>query len=116
MIKLLLYDFAREHFFANLDLNVRTQSSILCIDKGHTHTLIDGNAVVTCGYLTNRFLIHIQYSIAVAGDSSVKEFYTNEFLGWSFSLLLSECLLTDKLLLVEFDEHPQTSHNRRNIF
>ena len=48
-------------------------------------------------------------------DSLVEEFNTNEFLCWSLSLLLSKSLLTDKLSLIEFNEHTKASHNRSDV-
>ena len=47
----------------------------------------------------------------MTGDGLVVEFNAHEFLRGSFGLLLGECFLADKLLLIEFHEHAKSCHD-----
>ena len=51
----------------------------------------------------------------MTGDGFVEEFYTDQFLGWSFGLLSGQCFLTDEFCLVELHKHTQTSHDWRDF-
>ena len=70
--------------------------------------------IASC-HLTDRFACHIQHGVAMTGDSLIHQFDTHQFLSRTFGLLLGQCLLTNKLGLIQLDEHAQASHDRRDI-
>ena len=70
--------------------------------------------MITRGNGTNLLALHLD-GIACTRDGAVEEFDTHNLLLQSHSLLLGECTLTDKLLLVEFHEDAESGLERSDI-
>ena len=110
VVELFLDDFARECLFADLYLQRGVELGVLCLDEGHADALVHAEAMIAGRHFAHLLALHVEDSIAVAGDCLICEFDADELLCDAVCLLLCKGFLADELGLVELAEHRQTCH------
>ena len=105
---------AGEGLLADLYLEGSAQLGEGRLDEGHAHALAGGDGVVAGGHLAHLAAFG-QHGIAMARNGAAFEFDADDAAGHTLGLLLHQCIAADELGLVEFAEHAQSGHHRRDV-
>ena len=114
VVETLSADGAWESLLANLNLHLGVESRTAAVDESHADALIGGDGVIARRHLANDLSV-FQYAVSMTGNGLVVQLDAYQFLVGTFRLLLCQGFLADKLFLIQFHEHRQARHDRRDV-